>query len=52
MTNTSRYNNVTKGNREGKPWFANALGNASKRNTIFYTKQFLRCRTQSAEVKY
>ena len=31
--------NVTKGNKEGKPWFTNGLRNACKKR-IHYTKTF------------
>ena len=43
--------NVTKGIREGKPWFTNGLRNACKKKNTSY-KNFLRNRTQSAQVKY
>ena len=43
--------NVTKGNKEGKPWFTNGLRNACKKNNTLY-KNFLRSGTQSAQVKY
>ena len=43
--------NITKGNREGKPWFTNGLRNVCKKKNTLY-KNFLRNRTQSAQVKY
>ena len=51
MTNTAVKKNVTKGNKEDKPWFTNGLRNACKKKNTLY-KNFLRSRTQRAQVKY